>query len=152
MVINSGQRYDVIVEANAEPGDYWLRANWVRACFGVANDNPDTGTGIVRYNASSTSSPASESAIQAPTTCSDEPRESLVPYLSLDVGNMTETKIEDLNFQLTNTAVFQWTVNSSTFEIDWDEPTLRVIMNDVSDFPASYNIVDVNKIGSTDSE
>lgn len=152
VVINSGQRYDVIVEANAKPGDYWLRAHWVRACFGVANDNPDTGTGIVRYNASSTSSPDSESAIQAPTTCSDEPRESLMPYLSLDVGNMTETKIEDLNFQLTNTAVFQWTVNSSTFEINWDEPTLKGVMNDVFDFPATYNIVDVDKIGSTDSE
>lgn len=152
VVINAGQRYDIIVEANANPGDYWLRADWVSSCFGVANENPTSGTGIVRYDVASTSDPTSKSTITPRTACMDEPLENLVPYLKLDVSNITRTTVEDLNYQLTNTAVYQWTVNSSSFVINWDEPTLQGIMNGVSDFPATYNIVDVDKLSTTATE
>lgn len=47
VVINAAQRYDLIVEANAPPGDYWLRAYWVGSCAGTANDHPENSTGIV---------------------------------------------------------------------------------------------------------
>lgn len=35
-----GHKFRVIVEANAPRGDYWLRAFWVNACAGVADDQP----------------------------------------------------------------------------------------------------------------
>ena len=87
VIINAAQRYDVIVEANAPPGDYWLRAFLVDACAGVANDHPQDSTGIVRYDAASTSDPTSVSAVVAPTSCFDEPMESLVPHVNFDVTN-----------------------------------------------------------------
>lgn len=151
IIINSAQRYDIVVEANAQPGDYWLRADWVAACFGVANENPENSRGIVRYNAASKLDPVSESTVAAPKTCGDEPYDKLVPYLKFNVSNITTTTVEDLEYHITNAAVYHWTINSSTFEIDWSQPTLLGILDNVSDFPSTYNIVDIDSL-STDAE
>ncbi|AEO60035.1 hypothetical protein MYCTH_2112160 [Thermothelomyces thermophilus ATCC 42464] len=61
-----GQRYDVISEANAEPGSYWLRSGW-------NTDSPPT---------------ESESTVTLSDSCLDEPPAKTVPHLSLDVTNM----------------------------------------------------------------
>src|SRR5690606_20168987 len=47
-----GQRYDVIVTANATPGNYWLRSGWNLNC--ANNGNAAGITGIVRYDAEDT--------------------------------------------------------------------------------------------------
>lgn len=145
IVLSAAQRYDVIVEADAAPGDYWLRARWINTCAAVANDNPNSGTGIVRYDAGSDVEPSSVSTVSPPTGCADEPLQSLVPYLKLDVDNVTGTTIENLNMRLTHEGVFQWTINSSTLIIEWDNPTLKQIFNGVPIFPTPYNVVEVNK-------
>ncbi|KAB8079440.1 Cupredoxin [Aspergillus leporis] len=145
VLINVGQRYDVIVEANATPGDYWLRGGWVKSCQGVANDHPESATGIIRYDSSSRSDPTSTTTIAGPQSCDDEPRESLVPHLKLDVGTIADTTVEDINVRLTNTAVFQWTINSSSLVLDWNEPTLKRVFDNASIFPTPYNVVEVDK-------
>ena len=38
VVISMGQRYDIIVEANAASDNYWMRAGWITAC--ATNSNP----------------------------------------------------------------------------------------------------------------
>lgn len=144
VVINAAQRYDVIVEANASPGDYWLRAFWVKTCVGVANDHPEDPTGIVRYDAASTSEPTSVSAVKAPTTCLDEPLESLVPHMSYDVTNIAGTTVEELRVRFTHEALFTWTINSSSLVLDWSNPTLKRVFNNESVFPTEYNIVSVD--------
>lgn len=144
VLINVGQRYDVIVEANATPGDYWLRGGWVKSCQGVANEHPDSATGIIRYDHSSISDPTSTTTIEAPKSCDDEPQKNLVPHLKLDVGTIADTTVEDINVRLTNAAVFQWTVNSSSLVLDWNEPTLKRVFDNASIFPTPYNVVEVD--------
>lgn len=144
IVINAAQRYDIIIEANAPPGNYWLRAVWVHACAGVANDHPEDSTGIIRYNAASTSDPTSLTAVKAPTTCSDEPLESLVPHLKFDVTNIAGTTLEELSVRFTHEALFKWTINSSSLVLDWGNPTLKRVLNNESVFPTEYNIVSVD--------
>lgn len=145
IILSSGQRYDVIVEANAVPGDYWLRGGWVApgACQGAANDNPNDMTGIVRYDIASTKFPNSTSTVEVPTSCHDEPLESLVPHLKLNVTNIAGTTIEMLRVQLNRDAVFQWTINSTSLIIDWENPTLQQVFNNASLFPTPYNVVSV---------
>src|SRR5262245_13347876 len=63
---------DIVVEANADVGDYWIRGGWVDAC--ARNTNAKDMTGIIRYDPSSTSEPTTSSNITAPTTCNDEPQ------------------------------------------------------------------------------
>jgi hypothetical protein len=94
------------------------------ACQGAANDNPNDMTGIVRCDAASTKIPTSKSTVTVPTSCHDEPLESLVPHLKLNVTNIAGTTVEMLRVQLTKDAVLQWTVNSSSLVLDWNNPTL----------------------------
>ncbi|KAI0834353.1 multicopper oxidase [Hypoxylon sp. FL0890] len=157
VLISSGQRYDVIVEANAEPGDYWLRAGWVPAhtCQGVANSHPDDGTGIIRYERKlmSTEDPTTSDLVELPGACLDEPKESLVPYVKKDVGTVVGTTVEDVNVRFIHTGMFKWTINSSSLEIDWAEPTLKQALHESStSFPAEYNVLPLNRTDDSDDQ
>lgn len=69
--LSIAQRIDVLVEANADVGDYWIRGGWVTACSNI--NNPSNITGILRYDSSSTADPTSTSTVTASTSCGDEP-------------------------------------------------------------------------------
>ncbi|KAM7189733.1 laccase-2 [Rhypophila sp. PSN 637] len=144
--ITIGQRYDVIVEANATPGDYWLRAGWIQTCS--MNNNPANMTAIIRYDASSTSNPTSTSTVTPSTNCLDEPAANLVPHLSLDVTNPTSNITrEDLSFVFDS--YFKWTINTSSLLLDWAHPTLENILDGTSIFPTEYNVVQVQPTTGT---
>ncbi|KAJ2892353.1 uncharacterized protein MKZ38_009949 [Zalerion maritima] len=143
-----GQRYDVVVEASADAGNYWLRAGWTDAC--VMNGSPEDMTGIIRYDSSSTEDPDTTSAVEASDSCGDEPLASLVPYLSLDVTNTPIITSEALDFVFDD--YFKWTINSSSFCLDWKNPTLLQIFNNQSVFPTEYNVVSVEPSQTNESE
>ncbi|PMD44973.1 multicopper oxidase [Hyaloscypha variabilis F] len=145
VLVSIGQRYDVIVEANAVADNYWLRAGWVTACS--ANLNPDNITGIVRYDNTSTADPTS-TGITVGSNCGDEPLESLVPYLAINVGNYTEVTEEALSFAFSS--YFTWTINSSSLYLNWSNPTTLRIFNDELIWPTDYNVVPINQVDSTD--
>ncbi|KAJ4385589.1 hypothetical protein N0V93_010018 [Gnomoniopsis smithogilvyi] len=141
VLVSIGQRVDVLVEANAAAGDYWLRAGWVAACATI--NRADDITGIVRYDASSTSDPTSTSTVTASTSCGDEPYESIVPHLALDVGAFTSEADEVLSFAATASA-FTWTINSSSLWLDMETPTIQTVLAGDSVFPTDYNVVAVD--------
>lgn len=147
--VGIGQRYDIIVEASAASGDYWLRGQWVTACSN--NGNPNGITGIIRYDSSSTADPTTTSTVTTAETCGDEPAASLVPYLSLDVGTMADTAVEALSFK-TGGAYFQWTLNGSSLDLDWANPTVLQIVDDETAFPLDYNVVSVDATSTTASQ
>jgi FtsP/CotA-like multicopper oxidase with cupredoxin domain len=137
--ISMGQRYDLVIEANATSGDYWLRANWITAC--LTNGNPTGITGIVRYNANSTADPTTTSTLTYSTNCGDEPLTSLVPYLAMDVGSYTDADVTQEDLSLAFSDYFTWTINSSSLYLNWSDPTILRIFNDEAVFPTDYNIV-----------
>jgi FtsP/CotA-like multicopper oxidase with cupredoxin domain len=138
VLINIGQRYDIVVEANAEPGDYWLRGGWQSECS--ANDNPDNITGIVRYDANSTALPTTI-GIKVGDHCGDEPLESLVPYLALDVGSHDTIIEEEIGIAINGYLL--WTINSSSLYLNWSDPTSMRVYNHENIFPTDYNILSV---------
>jgi hypothetical protein len=140
VLIATGQRYDIVVEANAKPGNYWLRAGWVGAC--AVNLNPDDMTAIVRYDANSKENPTSQSTVAGATSCIDEPIANLVPQVPIDVKDMPIWTQENLGF--TNNTLFHWTINSTALLIDWDKPTLQKVLNSEPVFPTEYNVVAVD--------
>lgn len=138
-----GQRYDVIVEASAAPGDYWLRGTWNSACSN--NLNPEGITGIIRYDgAASTADPTTVSTVTKALTCGDEDPADLVPHLALDVGVWNEIASESLSIGLGGDW-FQWTLNGSSLELDWEAPTVMEIVNGGTAFPLDYNVVSVDR-------
>jgi FtsP/CotA-like multicopper oxidase with cupredoxin domain len=140
LLLGIGQRYDVIVEANAEPGDYWLRGGWQESCT-VPNHNAANITGIVRYDSTSTADPTT-TGITVSDTCGDEPLASLVPHLALDVGNYSSITEENVGIAFGDAVT--WTINSSTLYLNWSDPTNHRIATNQSIFPTDYNVVPVN--------
>jgi hypothetical protein len=138
VLLNIGQRYDVVVEANAEPGDYWLRGGWQSSCS--PNDNAENITGIIRYSATSTADPTT-TGIKVGDDCGDEPLASLVPYLALDVGSYEGIVEETVGIVFNNYLL--WTINSSSLYLNWSDPTNLRVYNHESVFPTDYNILSV---------
>lgn len=139
LLIGIGQRYDVIVEANAAADNYWIRGNWGTTCS--SNSEAANATGILRYDSSSTVDPTSV-GVTPRGTCADEPVASLVPHLALDVGGYSLVD-EQVSFAFTN--YFTWTINSSSLLLDWSSPTTLKIFNNETIFPTDYNVVALNQ-------
>ncbi|KAL2151411.1 hypothetical protein VTH82DRAFT_6509 [Thermothelomyces myriococcoides] len=152
--LSIGQRYDVIVHANADPGNYWLRAHWVKGCDGNSSANVDPyvhSTGIVRYDAGSTDDPETESHVTPTTSCLGEPPEKTIPYLSIDVANTKGGVVyEEMGSKQPSMPeeYFQWTINTSSLVLNWTLPTMDKIMKNENVFPTEYNVVPIKSSGT----
>ncbi|QSZ30281.1 hypothetical protein DSL72_004803 [Monilinia vaccinii-corymbosi] len=135
--ISIGQRYDIIVTANAPVGNYWIRSGWVTSC--AKNKNPDNMTGILRYEGSSTTAdPTTTSTVEISTSCLDEPLEKLVPYVPL---NATASSVIVTSLTRSDNV---WKFNGTSLRLNWTEPTLLTILNGGSIWPASYNVIPID--------
>jgi hypothetical protein len=110
--IHIGQRYDIVIEANAPVGDYWIRGGWNSNCATIGSDD---STGILRYDSSSKADPVSTETHQVLKTCFDQDRETLVPVVGVDVTDLNlEIITEQLGFTTASKGYFTWTLNTST--------------------------------------
>ncbi|KAH8646335.1 laccase-1 [Xylariales sp. PMI_506] len=143
--IHIGQRYDLIIEANATPGDYWIRGGWNTNCNAIGNNGDVSGdnTGIIRYDTTSTADPTTEDTIGILSTCFDQDRETLSPVLNVNVTDLTQIVTEELFFSTTTKGYFTWTMNSSTLYLDWDNPTLKQVHDGNSSYAAEENVVTI---------
>lgn len=135
-----GQRYDVIVNATASPGNYWMRAI---PCSKNANEHNIRG--IIRYDASSTDDPESRAWGQTVSVCEDEDSSNFVPYLSLDAG---EEDYQVLLNVMLKTNPFRWYINDTTMAVEWDNPTLKQIYLNQTDWEpreAVYELTTANE-------
>ncbi|KAK6839874.1 hypothetical protein PG987_005740 [Apiospora arundinis] len=147
VILASGQRYDVVVEAGQAVGNYWLRAIYQTACNNNDNDNKDNILGIVRY-AGAAAAPESE-----PTTtvnpaitnsCGDEPSESLVPWVAHEVGGADVRDTIGVGWYYQLDLVFKWTLHSKSLVVNWSEPTLLGVSErglSKASFPSESNVV-----------
>ena len=157
--IDMGQRYDVIVEANAPPGDYWLRSGFEQYCIPNA-DGPNNVTAIVRYNNESTAKPTStsvNSAVLGLEFCVDEQPTNLEPWVPIDLdmskvkaGIQTETVYPHW---VDNDTYLRWSINSGSYLwVDWSNPALGdVISGNLGAIPVSDNVFQVGTNSSTSS-
>ncbi|KAI5285518.1 laccase, multicopper oxidase, benzenediol:oxygen oxidorectuctase [Ascosphaera aggregata] len=149
--IAPGQRYDVIVEANAAADNYWMRSIYQTQCSNVGNANPDSIRAIVRYQGALEIDPLSDAG-DLPQSCEDELAENLIPHLERDVGLSSDST--QLSIQFYNGSdkqdFFQWTVGTIPLVADWSNPTNMLIQSNTFSFPPDANIHDLNKDGEVD--
>jgi hypothetical protein len=132
IVFNLAQRYDVIVNANQADvaSDFWMRFIPQSACS--ANDMADNIRGIIHYG-DSTGTPRT-TQYDYVDDCEDMSADLLVPHVQIDVSSahFYEEK-EDVGLAFTAEGHIRWTVNGSSMEVQWGDPTvLRVANNDTS--------------------
>lgn len=130
IIVASGQRYDVIVEANQPSSQsYWLRAPYQTACNQMGNDNADNILGIVRYAGAGTQDPTTTISPNITDSCNDEPYASLTPWVPRDVApNATEEFVRIGWYYELNT-VFHWTLHGDTLVVDYNKPSLLGVAN-----------------------
>ncbi|KAJ9156302.1 Multicopper oxidase, type 2 [Pleurostoma richardsiae] len=141
VAISMGQRYDVIVTANATADNYWMRATIVQACS--ENDSPNNVLGIVRYDSTSTDDPTSTAwsdALDTGSDCEDEDMADLVPYVAIaasdDPDNTTDFAV----------AIYQsgdiglWEMGATSFVNQWDYPTLMQVYEGNDTWGESQNV------------
>lgn len=122
VTINIGQRYDVVVTADQDPANYWIRA-LVQNCSS-GNAMTDNITGIFNYDSVPLGEPSSVEAVWT-DSCADELPSDLVPYLALDVGEANVTDSFDI-FHDTFNSMSRWTVNDVEFYSEWRNPSKSI--------------------------
>jgi hypothetical protein len=147
VVLGGGQRYDVIIEADQAVGNYWLRSI-VQDCNVIVNSAWNDIRGIVRYEgvADSTADPTTTTSI--PLACYDRALASLVPWLKKPVGSAVEQEEFGVTWYYDSPGglIYHWAINGQALEIDWAEPTLKLISNGTSVFPASYSVKEITAV------
>jgi len=138
--IGIGQRYDIIVDATEDSGDYWIRAIPQTTCSD--NDNADDIKGIMRYDSTSTDDPTT-TAYSYDDNCDDEALTDLVPYVSLDAGDESESDDFAVTVGRSNN-VFKWYMAATTFLVDWAEPTLMQIYEGNTTFDTQQHVIELD--------
>ena len=141
-----GQRYDVIIEARPEPGNFWINATFssVRQCGFSLNPHP---AAILHYDGAPDELPKDQGAPPPDTFCADNldfvpivPRKAPLELFSPEESNLQVALEVD-----TRVSRVFWTINSSAIDIDWEKPTLEYLKERNASFPLDDNIVRVDK-------
>jgi hypothetical protein len=121
----------VIIEANQAGGSYWFRANNAPECTSSINNN---SLAIFSYGAT-TEEPTS-TGFAEPTTCT-ELTSQLVPEWPSTIPSanfIAQAKELEVNLAIPNATVttnnqniVSWTVNFTTIDVNWEDPTLQYV-------------------------
>ncbi|TGO27265.1 hypothetical protein BPAE_0045g00640 [Botrytis paeoniae] len=123
IAISMGQRYDIIVTANAAVDNYWMRAVAQTVCS--KNVNADNIYGIIRYDSTSINDPTSVRWANASTDelCEDELMSSLIPYVPI-VASDSPAEEDEFSVIINKTNGVIWQMGTHSFLNQWDYPTL----------------------------
>ncbi|KAI1487645.1 multicopper oxidase [Biscogniauxia mediterranea] len=137
--IGMGQRYDIIVTADqaATADSFWMRAIPQAACSD--NANTDDIKGIVYYGTSTTT--PTTTGYDYTDSCDDETA-NIVPYLSKTVGDAGYSTLEDATTTVVD-GLFKWTLNSTSMLVDWEDPTLLQVVQNVTTFETDDAVIEI---------
>ncbi|KAL1636233.1 hypothetical protein SLS56_001212 [Neofusicoccum ribis] len=148
VLINIGQRYSIIVEANATPGDYWIRTEIPGGPGGCGNATDKHGdiTGILRYDTRSTALPTS-TRNDYPSDCHDEPYESLTPIVPWTVDPHPQNDVHNNTYEagVSETPfhkAFRWDLTDTPLWLDFSNPTILNLEN--TTWNPEYAVIDYN--------
>lgn len=135
IAINSGQRYDVIVEASQQPSNYWMRAVPQTSCSN--NTRYDDIRGTIHYQNAPVELPTSTKQIYPDDNlCFDMNMYGFVtePILALDVylpgaNNRSDIVAVQPEQALNYPQMDLWKIGDAAFDTYWDDPTLLDIAN-----------------------
>jgi hypothetical protein len=120
-----------------------MRATPATGCSSV--NNSDWIRAIVHYEGADNSQPTSQNWTITDMSCVDE--DGLVPYVPLNVGYLSYGDQANISLVLGNFEHF--TMGGTSLEIDWEDPTLMLAEKADPNYPAQYNVLEVNGTDNT---
>ncbi|KAL1902233.1 hypothetical protein Sste5346_001209 [Sporothrix stenoceras] len=152
-----GQRYDVIINATAASGLYWLNVTMPTGPCGLSN-NPRPAA-IVSYVGAAPARPTPTVAGTAPPdpSCADPPASFFTPIVSRTAPgastfspNAADTLNTNIILSQNGVARVFWPVNNSPMNVSWNKPTLQYVLNGTTaSMPAPENVISVPTAGVT---
>lgn len=150
LFLTIGQRYEVIVEANQKPGNYWLRATPQITC-GPPNPKTYDVRGIIRYkNSKKRGEPNSTPVTTANVdVCADEDAVNLVPHVALQVGASSHVSNHSITFKPLDKPgppARRWHVNGGYYTPNTTLPTLKRTLDDPTQvMPKELSTTELNE-------
>ncbi|CAN8103940.1 unnamed protein product [Discula destructiva] len=163
--IGIGQRYMVVIEADQDAGDYWMRTHPADGCNaftpalcgGLAPCSVsrmtkpfNVTTGILRYDSKSKAEPTSK-PWQYSTACLDEPYASLQPVVPWVIdrhpaNEITESRfaavIQTVNSSAATGGYKHWMLTPDFLWLDFGNPSILNIDNETYDRNGNFHIVE----------
>jgi FtsP/CotA-like multicopper oxidase with cupredoxin domain len=140
LVINIGQRYDVIINANQTVGNYWFRVG-----IGSCSRNDITTAGvpvgaILHYDGADNANPTSTTDVTLSTSCDDETN--LVPFVPNTVPQDALPPADrlDVGFFTGEANLFRWTIDGTTHVVNWQHPTLEKALAGDTNYGNNSNV------------
>ncbi|KAI0156942.1 multicopper oxidase [Xylariaceae sp. FL1272] len=135
------QRVDVVVTADQDAGNYWMRAIPQLTCS--TNDNTLNIKGIVTYDDIEVADPTTTAPAYV-DDCMDEPMASITPVVSIDAGDASTIAQFDVGLAIAN-GIIKWTINDNAFLATWGNPTLQKVLDPTASYDVTENIIRVNE-------
>lgn len=144
-----GQRYDIIIDATQPVDNYWFNATLTKSGLCGLSKNPFPAA-IFSYEGAKEGLPTKPGpTIDA--TCKDST--GFVPiverFAEKDdfVGHQQELAVNLTQTLSSRGKIFQWTVNGSTADVQWEKPTLQYVQEKNTTYPAGANIISLDQAG-----
>ena len=131
----------VTADQAAASGSFWLRAIPQSACSDITNG--DNVRGIVYYG-DSTETPETTGYTYT-DSCGDE-TPNMVPAVPKDVEGANWSDFEDAAVGRNSAGLFKWTLNTTSFLVDWAEPTLESIMGGVTEYTTQNAVIEFSTL------
>jgi hypothetical protein len=114
-LLTSGQRYDIVIDADQDISNYWFRAIPQTSCS--SNQNQNGIVAIVRYVGASEVDPTT-SAYTYTDSCLDESSSNLVPVVVRSPTTFLSGDVLDVAIAPSN-GLFFWGINSTDMYLNW---------------------------------
>lgn len=146
LFIGVGQRYDVIIDANQTPGNYWFNVTFSESsgCGEVLSPDGETPVypaAIFHYAGAPGDLPTNPGGPVRDHKCLD--LIDLKPVVPRKVPVDGIGTVGSLDIHLETTPYFKWTINGSAIDVDWQNPVIDYVINQNTSFPPEYNVVEV---------
>lgn len=149
LLLGTGQRYDVVINANQTAGNYWFRAEAASEC---ASGNKFYGRAVWTYAGAQVGLPTS-TATNATADCT-EPLPAPFWVQPIPSGSFTSLA-NNLNVGLTSAQVVDggdtvvvWALNDSSLDVKWSDPTISYLQTGNTSYPSRYNVLPTLSEGS----
>lgn len=147
LFLGVGQRYDVIIDASEAVDNYWFNVTLGGGglCGATKGEFP---AAIFSYDGAPDGLPT-DTGTPITADCSDSTGFEPVVVRNLDPSTFEATeKHLDVNLTQAVTSrgnVFQWTVNQSAIDVQWDKPILQYVAEKNFSFPREANVVELTR-------
>lgn len=144
-----GQRYDVVFTANQTAGTYYFRAESASDCASSSNGK---GRALFTYAGQTANAPTDSSPAPPQDGCTEIVT---VPYWKQAVDSSTfKDQMKTLSTQFSPSGVVAngqnlvlWSLNTTTMNVMWDNPTMQYVMTGNTSYPADLNVIEIPNAG-----